>query len=81
MTVYEIKERLGTSSHYFDRATLRFFNQTLRAFRVKKINKTQYLVYAPSYWNGVFMGISQQIYNADSNTLLDVPDNLKVNSI
>lgn len=78
MTIYEIKKRLGTSSNYFDKATMQVFGQTLRDFKVKKINKIQYLVYAPSYWNGVLMGMSQQIYDVDANTLCDVPDSLKI---
>lgn len=31
-----------------------------------------------SYWDGKLMGISQQIYNAATNMLEDVPDNMKI---
>lgn len=81
MTIYMIKKRLGNSTHYFDRDTMHFFNQTLKDFRVKQISDDKYLFYAPSYWDGKLMRISQQIYNADTNMLCDVPDSLKVNSI
>ena len=73
MTIYMIKQRLGTSTHYFDRATLKFFGQTLKDFRVKQIAKNKYHFSAPSYWNGKLMGISQQVYNASTNTLENVP--------
>jgi len=78
MTIYEIKKRLGPATHYFDKAEMRFFKQSLRDFTVKKIAENKYHIYAPSYWDGRLMGISQRIYNADTNRLEDVPDNMKI---
>ena len=73
MTIYMIKQRLGTGTHYFDKQTLKFFGQTLKDFRVQKIADNKYLFYASSYWNGKLMGISQQVYNASTNELENVP--------
>ena len=39
MNVYEFKRRYETANpegHFFDKATLRFFGETLRSFRVYK---------------------------------------------
>jgi hypothetical protein len=70
MTIYEIKERTAeTSPHYFSRDTLKFFGQTMRSFRVSKLNEHEYLISAPSYWNGKLMGYSERIFDSRDNTL------------
>ena len=41
-TVYEIKAALAGNpdeTHFFDRATLRFFGQTMKSFRVTKTDR------------------------------------------
>ena len=40
MTIHEIKERTKkTNPHFFSRDTMKFFNQTLKDFKVKKIKR------------------------------------------
>ena len=78
MTIQEIKQRTKkTSPFYFSADTLKFFNQTLEDFKVKKLNETEYLIYAPSYSydaeniTGRFMGYSMRIFDAITNDLKD----------
>ena len=72
MTIQEIKQRTKTSApHYFSADTLRFFNQKLTDFKVKKLNETEYLIYAPSYWDGRLMGKSIRIFETITNDLKD----------
>lgn len=70
---------------FFSKDTMKFFGQTLRMFKVKKISDTEYLIYAPSYWwvdgKKKFMGISQRIFKTTDNDLHDVPDDLKINEV
>ena len=70
MTIQEIKQRTkDTAPHYFSVKTLSFFNQKLSDFKVKKLNDTEYLIHAPSYWNGRLMGKSMQIFDTITNDL------------
>ena len=72
MKIQEIKERTKkTSPYFFSRDTMKFFNQTLKDFKVKKLNDTEYLIYAPSYWNGRLMGNSMRIFDTITNELKD----------
>ena len=44
MTIQEIKQRTKkTAPHYFSEGTLNFFNQTLKDFKVRKLNDTEFL--------------------------------------
>jgi hypothetical protein len=72
MTIYEIKRRLGDSTHYFDRKTMKFFKQTLRDFSVYKITDGKYLISARLHGGG----LSRRIYNADANKLESPSDNI-----
>ena len=70
MTINEIKKRTQkTAPHFFSRDTMRFFNQKLRDFKVKKLNDTEYLVYADSYWFGNFMGVTIRVFDTTTNEL------------
>jgi len=83
-SIYEIKrqvEKTNPSSHYFDRATLKFFGQSLTDFRVSKVDDYRFLIAAPSYWSDKLMGYSQRIFNASTNNLEDVPENLQIKTI
>ena len=83
MTIQEIKQRTKkTAPYYFSADTLNFFNQSLKDFKVKKLNDTEYLIYAPSYSygnaesitemiNGRFMGYSMRIFDTITNELKD----------
>jgi hypothetical protein len=72
MTIYEIKEQTKkTAPHFFSRETMKFFNQRLKDFKVKKLNETQYLIYAPSYWDSKLMGNTMRIYDTITKELKD----------
>jgi len=70
MTINEIKEQTKkTAPYFFSEDTMKFFNQTLKDFRVKKLNETEYLIYAPSYWNGNLMGKTMRIFDTITKEL------------
>ena len=70
MTIYEIKKQTKNSAPYFfSKETLKFFGQTLKSFKVSKLNEVEYLITAPSYWNGKLMGNTQRIFNKDTKKL------------
>ena len=70
MTINEIKKRTQkTAPHFFSRDTMRFFNQKLKDFKVKKLNDTEFLIYADSYWNGNFMGVTIRVFDTTTNEL------------
>lgn len=71
MTIYEIKRihETKTDGKYFSRQNMKFFNQTLKMFRVKKISDTIYRISAPSYWSGKLMGISKAEFNSITGEL------------
>jgi hypothetical protein len=64
MTIYEIKRRYESANpegHFFDRAAMKFFQQTLRDFRVKKISDGVYQISAP-----MPVGESKRIWREDN---------------
>ena len=75
MNIYEIKYRVAhTGTHYFDRDSMKFFGQTLRDYRVKKLSDTEWLFYAPMYArndNGSrrCMGTSIRVFDATTNSI------------
>lgn len=70
MTIYEIKEQTEkTAPYFFSKDTMSFFNQTLKSFKVKKLNETEYLIYANSYWNGRLMGKTMRIFDTITKEL------------
>jgi len=73
MTIQEIKKRTSkTSPYFFSKGTLKFFGQRLSSFDVTKQNEVEYLITAPSYWNGKKMGTTQKIFNTKTNELTSV---------
>ena len=50
---------------------MKFFNQRLKDFKVKKLNETEYLIYAPSYWEDSrkLMGTTMRIFDTITNEL------------
>jgi hypothetical protein len=47
MTIYQIKNRLENAPYFFDRKTLKFFNQTLKSFKVRKLENGNFYIFAP----------------------------------
>ncbi len=75
MTIYEIKRRTAeTSPYFFTPKTMRFFGQTLRSFKVKKIDNTHYSISAPMIdkSTGRTVGQSQRVFNTETNELNQV---------
>ena len=72
MTIYEIKRiyEAKTSGFYFTRDTMKFFHQTLKDFRVKKIDAEHYHISAPMRDNsGKHVGMSERIFNVTTGEL------------
>lgn len=68
MTIYEIKRLISDEKpHFFSRSTLKFFGQTLRDFKVTKINETQYRVIAPVLLNGKKISETKRIFDTTLN--------------
>jgi hypothetical protein len=77
MTIYEIKRRSKEKKpYYFSKDTMRFFNQTLKDFKVCKIDgfNNIYMFWAKSWDNNItqayFDAITNDINN-DLNTLIN----------
>ena len=70
MTIYEIKRRTEeTAPEFFTRQTLKFFGQTLKDFRVYKIDNKNYLITAPSKMRGKVIGQTRRVFNTETNKL------------
>lgn len=73
MTIYEIKRQLSESkhdTHFFDRKTLKFFGQTLKSFKVQKIDNRFYFVTAPIYLDGKQINRTIRWYDSVNNCML-----------
>ena len=70
MTIYEIKRRTEeTSPEFFTRQTLKFFGQTLKDFRVYKVDSKNYLITAPMRMRGEIIGHTRRLFNTNTNKL------------
>jgi len=70
MTIYEIKRRTEeTAPEFFTRQTLKFFGQTLKDFRVYKVDSKNYLITAPMRMRGEIIGHTRRLFNTDTNKL------------
>ena len=70
MTIYEIKRRTEeTAPEFFTRQTLKFFGQTLKDFRVYKVDSKNYLITAPMRMRGEVIGHTRRLFNTDTNKL------------
>jgi len=70
MTIYEIKRRTEeTAPEFFTRQTLKFFGQTLKDFRVYKMDSKNYLITAPMRMRGEVIGHTRRLFNTDTNKL------------
>lgn len=71
-TIYQIKQATAeTSPKYFDRNTLRFFGQTLRAFSVYRQDDGRYLITAPRFnrFTRRQVGRSERYFNPATDRL------------
>ena len=72
LTIYDIKKLSSeTSPYYFSKDTLEFFGQTMKDFKVTKVeNKNIYKISAKSFDTlGQYMGDSVQYFNPVNNQL------------
>ncbi len=70
MTIYDIK-RLSEADapHFFDRKTLKFFGQTMRSFRVAKMEDGRYRISAPIINSNLRVGETVRFFNPVNNKL------------
>ena len=71
-TIYQIKQAMAeTLPKYFDRKTLRFFGQTLAAFRVYRESDGRYLITAPMFdrFTRRQVGRSERYFNPATDKL------------
>ncbi|GAG79134.1 unnamed protein product, partial [marine sediment metagenome] len=52
-TIYDIKRALPEDSHFFDKKTMKFFNQTLKSFSVKKQGFNEWRISASAPFGNV----------------------------
>ena len=78
MTIYEIKRRLeDTAPQYFSRASMKFFGQTMKDFRVYKQKDGKFLMVAPIRERTRFSGSeiwattgqTRRVFNPETNKL------------
>ena len=66
MTIYDIKEATKEKSPYFfERDAMRFFNQKMKDFKVKKSPLGNIYIYATSYWDDELMGYTFSQFKDD----------------
>lgn len=70
LTIHDVKRLTAEKSpHFFSRGTMKYFGQTMKDFKLKKINDEHYLVYAPMRNKGRLMGATMRIFNTVTNDL------------
>lgn len=64
MNIYEIKRNVTNAPEFFTRKTMKFFNQTLKDFSVRKVGENRYELTAPMRDNnGKIIGYTKRVYN------------------
>jgi hypothetical protein len=79
MTIHEIKARTKeTSPEFFNRKTMKSLNQTMNSFKVKKLNKYEYLIKAKRISINAYTGerkeegYTKRIFDTRNNKLKNV---------
>ncbi len=68
LTIYDIKYRLLDEPYFFTRKTMKFFNQTLKDFKVYKLADDKYKIIAPMKdSNNKTVGQTKRIFNSLTN--------------
>ena len=71
MTIYEIKNRVENAPYFFSRGAMKFFNQTLKDFKVYKLENGNFRLFAPMKNNqGKVMGLTERIFNPETNKFI-----------
>lgn len=64
LTIYDIKRMTSeTESFFFTRKTLKFFGQTMKSFKVYKIDEENYLITAPVYHRDMVVSQTRENFN------------------
>lgn len=72
MTIYDIKYRVTNAPYFFERKSMKFFNQTLKDFRVHKLGCDKYRLFAPMKdYSGKVMGTTERIFCAKTNEFIN----------
>ena len=70
LTIYDIKRlSMETSPCFFTRKTMKFFNQTLKDFKVSLLNDGRYKISAPSGDNWQYKHETIRYFNPKNNQL------------
>lgn len=68
MTIYDIKRNVINAPYFFNRKSMKFFNQTLKDFKVYKLENNKFRLVAPIKDNkGQNFGKTERIFNANTN--------------
>lgn len=69
LTIHDIKQNVEEGgSYFFSRETLKFFGQTVGAFKVKRHGADKFYIYAP-YGKNCPAGKTERVYNPFTNEL------------
>jgi hypothetical protein len=66
MTIYQIKSNLENAPYFFDRKTLKCFGQTLKSFKVLKLENGNYFIFAPRKSGG----FTEREFNPTTNKFI-----------
>lgn len=79
MDIYEIKRRTQeTSPYFFSKETLKFFGQTMKDFRVAKLNDGRFYISAKcKAFDGTMTDKTERIFNPVSNELEEYTEEIK----
>jgi hypothetical protein len=72
-TVYQIKRRVTNAPYFFDAHTMRFFGQTLKSFKVARLDNRHFLLSAPMITEGKYRGNSTRIFDAETCQFVAMP--------
>jgi hypothetical protein len=71
MTIYEIKNRVINAPYFFNTKSMKFFNQTLKSFKVNKLNDGNFILFAPmKNHSGKNMGETVRTFNPTTNKFI-----------
>ena len=71
MTIYEIKNRVTNAPYFFVPKTMKFFNQTLRSFKVSKLDNGNYFLRANMKdHTGKIVGQTTREFNPTTNEFI-----------
>ena len=77
-TIYNIKGRVKNAPHFFDAKTLKFFGQTMRSFKVSRIDDRLFMLSAPMLMqsdSGMrrYAGSTVRVFDAETDTFMNYP--------